>query len=105
MGDTNEVLDDCGRVPPFRPPGAKGPPFPESLMMSFARAASVFALVCALCACSGRGDEKGPVLPAAELPSTTVGLPYEVSLAATGGVPPLSYTVGAVPPGFSFYTG
>jgi hypothetical protein len=73
-------------------------------MMSFARAASVLALICALCACSGRGED-GPVLPAADLPSTTVGLPYEVSLAATGGVPPLSYTVGAVPPGFSFYAG
>lgn len=73
-------------------------------MMSFARAATVLALICALCACSGRGED-GPVLPATELPSTTVGLPYDVSLAAAGGVPPLSYTVGAVPPGFSFYSG
>lgn len=73
-------------------------------MKSFARAAGVLALICALSACTGRGDE-GPVLPAADLPSTTVGLPYDVSLAATGGVPPLSYTVGTVPPGFSFYTG
>lgn len=74
-------------------------------MKSFARVAGVLALVCALCACSGRGDEKGPVLPTAELPSTTVGLPYEVSLAATGGEPPLRYTVGTVPPGFSFSAG
>jgi len=73
--------------------------------MSFARAASVFAVLCVLGACSGRGETDGPVLPTTDLPSTTVGLPYEASLAATGGEPPLRYTVGEVPPGFSFYSG
>jgi endonuclease/exonuclease/phosphatase family metal-dependent hydrolase len=57
-----------------------------------------------LCACSGREADDGPVLPTADLPSTTVGLPYEASLTATGGVPPLSYTVSDVPPGFSFFS-
>jgi len=73
--------------------------------MSFTRAASVLAILCVLCACSGRGDADGPVLPTSDLPSTTVGLAYEAHVAATGGVPPLRYTVGDVPPGFSFYSG
>jgi endonuclease/exonuclease/phosphatase family metal-dependent hydrolase len=75
------------------------------MTMSFARAASVLAVLCVLCACAGRDDANGPVLPATELPSTTVGLAYEVNLTATGGAPPLRYTVGEVPPGFSFYSG
>lgn len=74
-------------------------------MKSFVRVASVLALVCVLSACPGRDGENGPKLPTTELPSTTVGMPYEVSLAATGGTPPLSYTVGTVPPGFSFSAG
>lgn len=73
--------------------------------MPYPRAASVLALLCVLSACTGRDDENGPVLPTTALPSTTVGLPYEATLAATGGVPPLRYTVGEVPPGFSFYSG
>ncbi len=43
------------------------------------------------------------MLPAIELPCTTVGAPYEVRLTATGGVAPLRYAVKEVPPGFSFY--
>jgi endonuclease/exonuclease/phosphatase family metal-dependent hydrolase len=73
--------------------------------MSFARVARLLAFLTALCACSGRGDSDGPVLPIIALPSTTVGLAYEVRLTATGGVPPLRYSVGEVPPGFSFYSG
>jgi endonuclease/exonuclease/phosphatase family metal-dependent hydrolase len=73
--------------------------------MSFARVASGLAVLTALCACSGRGDTGGPLLPIVDLPSTTVGLAYEVHLTATGGVPPLRYSVGDVPPGFSFYSG
>ncbi|HYI02284.1 lamin tail domain-containing protein [Hyalangium sp.] len=73
--------------------------------MSFARVARVLVVLTALCACSNRGDADGPLLPTTDLPSTTVGLDYEVRLTATGGVPPLSYSVGDVPPGFSFYSG
>ena len=40
-----------------------------------------------------------------ELLETTEGAPYEVSLAATGGTPPLYHSLEKVPPGFSFYTG
>jgi endonuclease/exonuclease/phosphatase family metal-dependent hydrolase len=44
-----------------------------------------------------------PQLPQqAALPETTEGAPYEVSLTATGGTPPLSYSAERVPPGFSF---
>lgn len=73
--------------------------------MSFARVARVLAVLTALCACSGRGDADGPLLPFIDLPPTTVGMAYEVHLTATGGVPPLQYSVGDVPPGFSFYSG
>ena len=73
--------------------------------MSFARVAMVFVVLCVLSGCSGRGDADGPELPTRELPSTTVGLPYEVSLAASGGMAPLRYGIGEVPDGFSFYTG
>jgi endonuclease/exonuclease/phosphatase family metal-dependent hydrolase len=72
--------------------------------MSFARVARILAFLTALCACTGRGDSDGPLLPVIALPSTTVGLDYEVRLTATGGVAPLRYSVGEVPPGFSFYS-
>ncbi len=73
--------------------------------MSFAQVARVLVVLTALCACSGREDSNGPLLPTIELSSTTVGLAYEAHLTATGGAPPLHYTVGDVPPGFSFYSG
>jgi endonuclease/exonuclease/phosphatase family metal-dependent hydrolase len=73
--------------------------------MSFARVARILVVLTALCACSGRGDADGPLLPIIDLPSTTVGVAYEVRLTATGGVPPLQYSVEEVPPGFSFYSG
>ena len=56
-----------------------------------------------LTACpSGEGGDK-PQLPAVALRAATVGAPFEQVLTATGGTPPLSYSVGALPPGFSFY--
>ncbi|WP_224361625.1 lamin tail domain-containing protein [Hyalangium versicolor] len=73
--------------------------------MHFARVARVLVVLTVLCACSGRDEPEGPQLPDIELPPTTVGLAYEKSLAASGGVAPLRYTIGAVPDGFSFYTG
>lgn len=73
--------------------------------MSFAQVTRVLVVLTALCACSGRDDSNGPLLPNTELSSTTVGTSYEAHLAASGGVLPLHYTVGEVPPGFSFYSG
>jgi endonuclease/exonuclease/phosphatase family metal-dependent hydrolase len=49
-------------------------------------------------------DPNGPRLPQVQLPVAIEGEPYEVILTATGGTPPLSYSVDQVPPGFSFYT-
>jgi endonuclease/exonuclease/phosphatase family metal-dependent hydrolase len=71
--------------------------------MRFAPMARVLVVLTVLCACSGRGDSDGPVLPIIDLHSTTVGLGYDVQLTASGGVPPLRYSVNNVPPGFSFY--
>ena len=73
--------------------------------MSFAQVTRVLVVLTALCACSGRDDSSKPQLPNTELSSTTVGVAYEAHLTASGGVPPLHYTVGDVPPGFSFYSG
>jgi endonuclease/exonuclease/phosphatase family metal-dependent hydrolase len=71
----------------------------------FLRLAGVLAALTVLSACSGgRGEADGPLLPAIDLPSTTVGLPYEARITATGGVAPLRYSVREVPPGFSFYS-
>jgi endonuclease/exonuclease/phosphatase family metal-dependent hydrolase len=56
-----------------------------------------------LMACpGGREPGGGPQLPTLELPSATVGQPYEAYLTASGGVAPLRYSVSEVPPGFSF---
>jgi endonuclease/exonuclease/phosphatase family metal-dependent hydrolase len=71
----------------------------------FLRLAGVLAALTVLSACSGgRGESDGPLLPTIDLPTTTVGLPYEVRITATGGVAPLRYSVREVPPGFSFYS-
>ncbi|WP_244238291.1 lamin tail domain-containing protein [Corallococcus terminator] len=64
----------------------------------------VFTTVVSLSACTSEDPEtEGPVLPAVTLRATTVGAPFEQVLTATGGTPPLTYSVGALPPGFSFY--
>lgn len=73
--------------------------------MSLIRMAGMLAVLTLLCACDGRGTSVSPTLPAVELSPTTVGLDYEARFTATGGEPPLRYTVSAPPPGFSFYTG
>ena len=75
--------------------------------MLSARVAGTLAVLVLLSACSGgRGDSSdGPKLPAIDLLSTTVGLSYESVLKATGGTPPLRYSLtGEPPPGFSFYS-
>ncbi|WP_224247044.1 putative Ig domain-containing protein [Hyalangium gracile] len=72
--------------------------------MFSARVARVLVIVTALCACNSREEPDGPVLPDIDLASTTVGLPYEVRLTASGGVAPLRYSIGDVPDGFSFYS-
>ncbi len=73
--------------------------------MSCVRMARMLFVLTVLCACSGgRGESDGPLLPTIDLHSTTVGVPYEVTLTATGGVAPLRYSVKEVPPGFSFYS-
>lgn len=80
-------------------------PTPEPIDMLSARLAGTVAVLALLCACSeGRGDPTdGPRLPVIELTPTTVGVPYEVSLAAAGGATPLTYVArGSLPPGFSF---
>ena len=56
-----------------------------------------------LTACPSNDEGDGPQLPAVALRAATVGAPFEQVLTATGGTPPLSYSVGALPPGFSFY--
>ncbi|ADO69030.1 endonuclease/exonuclease/phosphatase family protein [Stigmatella aurantiaca] len=72
--------------------------------MLFARAAATLLTVLVLSACAGREESgDGPLLPTIQLPSTTVGLAYEVRLTATGGTGTLRYSVEEVPEGFSFY--
>ena len=76
--------------------------------MLSARLTGTLAVLVLLSACSeGRGDPvEGPRLPAIELPAATVGVPYEATFPATGGLAPLSYSyVGTPPPGFFFYAG
>ncbi|WP_233602452.1 lamin tail domain-containing protein [Corallococcus sp. CA047B] len=64
----------------------------------------VLTSLVSLSACSSNDPETtGPVLPAVTLHAATVGAPFEQVLTATGGTPPLTYSVGALPPGFSFY--
>jgi endonuclease/exonuclease/phosphatase family metal-dependent hydrolase len=71
--------------------------------MLFIRVAAALAIAAVLSACAGREQSsEGPFLPTIELRSTTVGLPYEVRITATGGVAPLRYSVEQAPPGFSF---
>ncbi|AKQ63301.1 Endonuclease/exonuclease/phosphatase family protein [Myxococcus hansupus] len=67
--------------------------------------AGMLAVLTLLSACDGRGTTVPPQLPAVELSPTTVGLDYEAMFTASGGEPPLRYTVTPPPPGFSFFTG
>lgn len=64
--------------------------------------ATALVALAALSGCSDRGQTDGPLLPNLELQSTTVGLPYEASLTASGGVAPLRYSAAQVAPGFTF---
>lgn len=63
----------------------------------------VLACLAVLCTCSPPPPEpsQGPRLPELELLETTEGATWEVSLAATGGTPPLSYSATSLPPGLS----
>jgi hypothetical protein len=60
-------------------------------------------LLSTLIACSGGGpaqpDPQGPVLPSASLGQSTVGAPFQRSLAASGGAAPLSYSAQGLPSG------
>jgi len=72
--------------------------------MPFARLLGTLAVLTVLGAC-GRPSEPSPLqLPDLELLETTEGVPYEQSFAATGGTPPLRYSLEKLPPGFVFYT-
>ncbi len=73
--------------------------------MSLIRMAGMLAVLTLLSACDGRGTTVPPQLPAVELSPTTVGLDYEAMFTASGGEPPLRYSVTPPPPGFSFFTG
>lgn len=73
--------------------------------MPFARLLGTLAVLTLLGACQGpppTGSE--PLqLPELEQLETTAGVPFEVSLAATGGTPPLRHSLETLPPGLFFY--
>ena len=73
--------------------------------MPFARLLGTLAVLTLLGACQGpppAGNE--PLqLPDLEQLETTAGVPFEVSLAATGGTPPLRHSLETLPPGLFFY--
>jgi endonuclease/exonuclease/phosphatase family metal-dependent hydrolase len=74
--------------------------------MPFFRLLGTLAVLVIVGACSKPAPPGNvPQLPDLELLETTEGAPYEVSLAATGGTPPLYHSLEKVPPGLSFYTG
>ncbi len=74
--------------------------------MSLFRLLGTLAVLVVLGACNKTSPPGNvPQLPDIELLETTEGAPYEVSLAATGGTPPLYHSLEKAPPGFSFYTG
>ncbi len=74
--------------------------------MPLARLLGTLAVLALLAACPGpapAGNE--PLqLPGLGQLETTEGAPFEVSLAATGGTPPLRHSLEKLPPGFFFYT-
>ncbi len=75
--------------------------------MPLARLLGTLAVLTLLDACTGpapTGDE--PLqLPGLEQLETTEGAPFEASLAATGGTPPLRHSLDKLPPGLFFSTG
>jgi hypothetical protein len=76
--------------------------------MSPGRLLAVLSLA-TLLACSGGGaqppDPQGPALPSASLGESTVGAPFERSLAASGGTAPLSYSAQGLPAGLALDPG
>lgn len=74
--------------------------------MSPTRLLGTLAVLLVLSACPQPPPVQNvPQLPDLEQLETTEGAPYEVSLGATGGTPPLYHSLEKAPPGFSFYTG
>ncbi|WNG40549.1 hemagglutinin [Archangium violaceum] len=74
------------------------PPMPS------ARLLGMLAILALVAACTGSSSEPEALqLPDLELLETTEGAPYEVSLGATGGTPPLRHSLEKLPPGFTFY--
>jgi len=71
--------------------------------MPFARLLGTLAVLTVLGACHPPPEGSPLQLPDLELLETTEGAPYEVSLGATGGTPPLMHSLEKLPPGFSFY--
>jgi endonuclease/exonuclease/phosphatase family metal-dependent hydrolase len=74
--------------------------------MPFARLLGTLAVLTLLGACTGAPpSEHDPVqLPVLEQLDATEGAPLEVSFSATGGAPPLKYSLEKLPPGCTFYT-
>ncbi|ATB28970.1 putative Ig domain-containing protein [Melittangium boletus] len=73
--------------------------------MAFARLLRMLGILVLIGGCNGEPSSgtHALVLPELAPQETTEGVPYEVSLGATQGTPPLQYMVGELPPGFSFY--
>jgi endonuclease/exonuclease/phosphatase family metal-dependent hydrolase len=73
--------------------------------MPLARLMGTLAVLTLLGACTGTppSEHDAPQLPALELLETTEGAPFEVRFTATGGAPPLKYSLEKLPPGCSFY--
>ncbi|WP_434384208.1 putative Ig domain-containing protein [Melittangium boletus] len=72
----------------------------------FARLLRMLGVLVLLGGCLGEGTSTPShvlALPDLAPQETSVGVPFEVSLGATQGTPPLQYGVGELPPGFSFY--
>ncbi|PTL82911.1 putative Ig domain-containing protein [Vitiosangium sp. GDMCC 1.1324] len=72
--------------------------------MPFARLLGTLAVLTALGACTGSPSTNEALqLPDLEQLETTESAPYEVSLGATGGTPPLRHSLEKLPPGFIFH--
>ncbi|QRK09945.1 putative Ig domain-containing protein [Archangium violaceum] len=73
--------------------------------MPSVRLLGTLAVLALVAACNGSPTPEPEALrlPDLELLETTEGVPYEVSLGATGGTPPLRHSLEKLPPGFTFY--